>query len=91
MLVYLRGRICSDKFTSCHTEIQIADQTFYLTQSQCTDTGSTSPSDDSITPGKQPLECQFVRHWYDSTQKNPMAQAGIESRIFRSREGRLNH
>ena len=38
-----QGRICSDKFTCCHTEIEVADQTFYLTQSQYTDTGPTSP------------------------------------------------
>ena len=46
-----QGRICSDKFTCCHTEIEVADQTFYLTQSQNTDTGPTSPSADPITPG----------------------------------------
>ena len=46
-----QGRICSDNFTCCHTEIEAADQTFYLTQSQYTDTGPTSPSADSITPG----------------------------------------
>ena len=46
-----QGRICSDNFTCCHTEIEVADQTFYLTQSQYTDTGPTSPSADPITPG----------------------------------------
>ena len=46
-----QGRICSDNCTCCHTEIEIADQTFYLTQSQYTDTGPTSPSADPITPG----------------------------------------
>ena len=45
-----QGRICSDNFTCCHTEIQVADQTFLLTQSQYTDTGPTSPTD-PITPG----------------------------------------
>ena len=45
-----QGRICSDNFTCCHTEIEVADQTFYLTQSQYTDTGPTSPSADPITP-----------------------------------------
>ena len=44
-----QGRICSDNFTCCHTEIEAADQTFYLTQSQYT--GPTSPSADPITPG----------------------------------------
>ena len=46
-----QGRICTDNFTCCHTEIQVADQTFYLTQSQYTDTGPTSPSADPIAPG----------------------------------------
>ena len=46
-----QGRTCSDNFTCCHTEIEVADQAFYLTQSQYTDTGPTSPSADPITPG----------------------------------------
>ena len=46
-----QGRICLDNFTCCHTEIEVADPTFYLTQSQYTDTGPTSPSADPITPG----------------------------------------
>ena len=41
-----QGRICTDNFTCCHTEIQVADQTFSLTQSQYTDTGPTSLSAD---------------------------------------------
>ena len=44
-------RICSDKFMRCHTEIQVADQTVYLTQLQYTDTKPTSPSADPIMPG----------------------------------------
>ena len=46
-----QGRICSDKFTCRHTEIQVADQTFHLTQSQYTDTGPTCPGTDPITSG----------------------------------------
>ena len=46
-----QGRICSDNLTCCHKEIEVADQTFHLTQSQYTDTGPTSPSADPITPG----------------------------------------
>ena len=45
-----RGRICSDNFTCCHTETEVADQTFNLTQSQYTDTGPTSPIADTRTP-----------------------------------------
>ena len=44
-------RICSDNFTCCHTEIEVADQTVYLLQSQYTDTGTTSPSSDPISQG----------------------------------------
>ena len=35
----------------CYTEIQAADQSLHLTQSQYTDTGSTSPSTNPLTPG----------------------------------------
>ena len=46
-----QGRTCTDNFTCCHNEIEVADRTFYLTQSQYTNTGPTSPSADPITPG----------------------------------------
>ena len=46
-----QGRICSDSFTCCHTEIEVADQTLHLIQSQYTDTGPTNPSTNPITPG----------------------------------------
>ena len=46
-----QGQICSDNCTCCHTETEVADQTFYLTQSPYNDTRPTSPSADPITPG----------------------------------------
>ena len=49
--MYLRDGSTQDNFTCCHTEVEVADQTFYLTQSQYTDTGPTSPSADPIMPG----------------------------------------
>ena len=52
-----QGRICSDNFTCCHTAIEVADQTFHLTQSQYTDTGPTSPRADPITPGAWQGSC----------------------------------
>ena len=67
-----QGRICSDKFTCCHTEIEVAGQTFYLTRSQYTDTGPTSPGADPITPGSWQLNhesAQFLKHQCDSTRK----------------------
>ena len=47
MLVYLRTDLLG-QFYVLHTEIEVADPTFYLTQSQYTDTGPTSPSTDAI-------------------------------------------
>ena len=49
--VYLRDGSDQAFFTCCHVEIEVADPTFRLTQSQYTDTGPTSPSADPITPG----------------------------------------
>ena len=56
-----RGQICSDNFTCCHTEIEVADQTFHLTQSQYTDISPTIPSTDPIMPGA----------WQGSTLERP--------------------
>ena len=49
--LYFRDGSAQTICTCCHTEIEVADQTFRLTQSQYTDTGPTSPSTDPITPG----------------------------------------
>ena len=46
-----QGRICSDNFMHSHTDIEVADQTFHLTQSQYIDTRPTSPSTDPIMSG----------------------------------------
>ena len=51
MQMYLRDGSAQTFLRCCHTEIEVADQTFHLTQSQYTDTGLTSPSTDLITPG----------------------------------------
>ena len=75
------GMFCVFVGWSAQTIVRAANQTFYLTQSQYTDTGPTSPSADPTTPGATHT------HWYDSTP----APAGFEPGIFRSRGGRLNH
>ena len=87
------GRIYADNCTCCHTEVQVADQTFYLTWSQCTHTGPTSPSTDPITPGTWQSS-----HWSANFSVPGMtrpgkvpSQAGFELRTFRFRGGRLNH
>ena len=63
------GRIYSDNCTCCHTEIEVADQTFHLTQSQYTDTGPTSPGADPITPG-----AWQGSHWSANSQVTGMTR-----------------
>ena len=46
-----QGRICSDKCTCCHIEIEVAQKTFHLTQPHYTDTEPANPNADPITPG----------------------------------------
>ena len=56
-----QGLICSDNCTCCNIEIEVADPTFYLTQSQYTDTRPTSPSADLETPGAwQGSHCRAI-------------------------------
>ena len=81
-----QGRICTDSCTCCHTELEFADQTFYLTKSQYTDTGPTSPCTDPTTRGA--WQCS---HWSATFEVTGMTrpgkiseQAGFEARIFRS-------
>ena len=38
-----QGRICPDDWKCCRTEIEVADETFHLIQSQFSDTGPTCP------------------------------------------------
>ena len=76
-----QGRICTDNFTCCHPEIEVAHQSFYFTQSQYTDTGPTSPSADPTMPGVwqgSHWSANFLSHWYDLTQKKSCA-SGIRT------------
>ena len=71
-----QGRICSDNFTCCHTETEVADPTFHLTLSQYTDTGPISPSTDPITPGVwqgSQWSANFYVTGMTQPQKNPSA------------------
>ena len=75
-------RFCTDNFTCCHTEIQVADQTFYLTQSQYTDTGPTSPSADPTMPGAwqgSHWSANFEVTGMTRPRENPVA-SGIRTR-----------
>ena len=85
--------ICPDNFTCCHTEIEVAVQTFYVTQSQYTDTRPTSPSADPITPG-----AWQGSHWSANflvtgmtRPRKILSQAGFELWTGCFRGGHLNH
>ena len=76
-----QGRICSDNCTCCHTEIKVADHTFYLTQPQYTDSRPNSPSTHPWTLGACPAS-----HWSANVRvtamtwwgKIPMEKVAIE-------------
>ena len=72
------GRICSDNFKCCHTETEVADPTFHLTQSQYTDTEPTSPSADPITQAPGGV-ATGVPMFMTRPRKNPGA-SGIRTR-----------
>ena len=75
-----QGRICSPNGSCCHTETGVADHTFYLTQSQCTDTWPTSLSVDIYNTRRRvefPLGCQISSHWCDSTCKKRESNPGL--------------
>ena len=66
-----------DNCACCHTEIEVADQTFHLTQSQYTDTKPASPNTDPITPGAwqgSHWSAKFLSLWYDSTAEKSRRQ-----------------
>ena len=86
-----QGRICSDKLTSCHTEIEVADQTFHLTQSQYTDTGPTGPSTDPIKPGRVTTGVSIFKALVRLDPGKISVQARFEPGIFHSRGVRPNH
>ena len=70
-----QGRICSDSCTCCHTEIKVADQTFYLAQSQYTYAGRTSASAGPITRG-----AWQGSHWNTNFEVNGMTRCGKDQR-----------
>ena len=82
-----QGWICLDKSTCCQTEMEVADQTFQLTQSQYTDTRPTSPSTDAIMPDAwqgSHWSANFSMSLVRLDPENILAQEGIEPWIFRS-------
>ena len=82
MLVYPRDGSAQTIFACCHTEIEVADQTFYLTQSHCTDTRPTSPSADPITPG-----AGQGSHWSANFEVTGMTRPGKSRRKRDSNPG----
>ena len=84
-----QGQISSDNFTCCHTEIEVADKTFYLNPPHYTDTRPTGSSGYPISLGdwKDSRWSANSNHWYDSTRKNPESSA-VEANAFSSSQRR---
>ena len=87
-----QGWVRSETFMCCHTEIEVADQIFYFTQSQYTDTRPTSPRADPECQalGRVATGVPFLKSLVWRPRKIPKAQAEIKSRI-RSLGGCHNH
>ena len=80
-------------FMCCHTETEVADQTFHLTQSQYTE--PTSPSADPITPGAwqgSHWSANFLSHRYDSIPEKSQHKQDLNlgSSVLKG-DGCLNH
>ena len=89
-----QGSICSHNCLCCLTETQVADPTFYLTQSQYTDTRPTSLSTDPVPPGAwqgSNWSANFEVTGTTRPKSIPTAQARTEPWICCSRGRRLNH
>ena len=72
-------------FTCCQTEIEVADPTFYLTQSQYTDNGPTSPSTDPTMPGTWQGSHWSANFWVTGMTrpwKNPQSGFGLQHSTF---------
>ena len=79
-----QGRICSNNCTCCHTKVEVANQTCYLTQSQYNDPRPTSPDAKLISPG------HWITNFEVSREKN-LGARGNQTQVCRSRGVRLNH
>ena len=64
----------------CHTDIEGADQTCYLTKSQYTDTGPTSPHADPVTPGRVATGVPVLITGITRLGQSSMDKAGIKYR-----------
>ena len=76
-----QGWICSHKFTCCHADTDVADQTLYLIQPQYTDSEPTGPSADPIIPGAwqgSQRSDNFEITGMTRPGKFPMENVGIE-------------
>ena len=63
------GKDGLDNVARCHTETEAADQSYYLTQSQYTDTGPTSPCTRATTPDAWRGTHQGLVSWRPTTVK----------------------
>ena len=76
-------QIWSDNCMCCHSEIEVEDQTGYLTQSQYTDTRPTNPNADPIMPGAGRV-ATGVPVINDSTQKKVHGESWTEPQVYPS-------
>ena len=83
-----QGRICSDKlYVLPHWDrSEVADQTFYLTQSPLLTPGVPVPklTPQRQTPGRVGTGVPILSHWYDWTRKKIHGESGNRTQVCRS-------
>ena len=89
-----QGRICSENFTCCHTEIELADPTSHISPSHSIlipDRPVPALTLYRQAPGRVLTGVPIFKSLVSLDPEKIPAQAGFEPGIFRSRGGRLNH
>ena len=74
-----QGRVSSDRYTCCHAETEVADQTSCLFQVRYTDTGLTSPSSDPLIMTPSALQGS---HGSTNFQVTSMTRPGNRGGVF---------
>ena len=88
-----RGITAQTNCTCCHTETEVADQTFCLTKSLYTHTGPTSPRADPYNARRLVGShwcAKCLSHRRDSTWKQINGESGNRTTVCRFRGGRLS-
>ena len=86
-------QICSDSCMCCHSDVEVADQTCYLIQSQCTDTQQPVPvlTLYNQAPSRVTTGAPIVQSLVRLVLENPYGKSGNQTEACCSGGRCLNH